>query len=321
MRGIYHTCLSSHDEVMARSVDDINYDFNSYICACLETDSRPIADSEMTTHEHFGTATDSPKVLMERKRYMYSRHFNAKYHRKGRLGERNPFILEVSGVLHLQALLSYIFRQGLHHGLSETPFGYPHNSVNAIFQKALGRVVPTDLLDRKHMGKHLPFPVCDIPSNYRMTSGGLLLREDAIDTTYVEEIYISPRTFLYHMNRLSDEKWKQEQMADNNGLPPVTLDIIEPSCYQNSMAQLMKNETFRSYRDHITDLELCNIIDNVYIPRRNVMSVYDLSASGRNTLANSIYSDFGNGKISKLLGRPSGRANIAQIRRCAATNY
>lgn len=318
MRKLYHIAFSSHNEVLFRSEEDINYGFNCFALACLETESRPLADSEMTTHTHFGIHSDDPVRTFSRFRYSYTRHFNSKYGRRGPLGEEEPFLLEVNGLLHSQTMLSYVFRQGLHHGLSPTPFGYPHNSINAIFKQVLGKESDSTYISRKHMGKFLPRPARDLPSKYRMTVNGLLLREDVIDTSYVEELYLSPRNFLYQMNRMSSEEWKNEQMEDKNELPPITLETIEPTSYRPTISKLLLNENGRNFRNDITDLELCNLIDKHYVRLMRKNSIYELNHSERNNLGNRLCSDFRNGVISKLLGRNADFANLDQIRRCAA---
>lgn len=318
MRKLCHISFSSHKEVMFRSEEDINYAFNCLAVAALETESRMLADSEMTTHVHFGTFTDCAEHLFTRFRYPYSRYFNSKYGRRGRLGERHAFYLNVDGLQHSQTLLSYIFRQAHHHGLSDTPFGYKHNSINVIFSEALGKKRTYELTDRYYMTKYLPCPASKIPDGYRMSDTGLLLREDVIDSSYVEELYISPRNFLYQMNRLSSDKWLEEQTADNNGLPPVSLESIEPECFKPTLQQMLINESGRNFRNDITDLELCGLIDTFYLERIKRHTIYEINDSGRATLGNTIYTDLKSGKISKMLGRNAGLPDIEQIKRCAA---
>ena len=43
-----------------------------------------------------------------------------------------------------------------------------------------------------------------------MTDSGMLFQEDIIDTSYVEQVYITPRNYIFQMNKLSDEKWLEE---------------------------------------------------------------------------------------------------------------
>ena len=113
--------------------------FNCLALAVLETESRLLAEGFMTTHHHNLVQTDRYKELMYRSRYAYARYFNAKYSRTGQLGENKYFSLEVEGLHHTIAALNYALRQGLHHGLTSTPFEYPHCSANAFFRKELGK--------------------------------------------------------------------------------------------------------------------------------------------------------------------------------------
>lgn len=318
MRKTCHISFSSHEEVLFRSREDINYGFNCIAIACMYTESRLIADSEMTTHLHLGVQTDSPKELFHRGRYAYSRYFNSKYHRHGNLGEKYPFILETGGLLHTQTMVSYICRQGLHHGLTPTPFAYPHNSVNSYFRKELGKADPVDLMPRNQWYKYVPDSQYAIPDGFRMDASGLLLREDVVDVAYVQLLYVSPRNFLYQMNRLSDDRWEEEQTTDKSGFPPVTLDGIEPQFYSPCISQMLINESGRSCSGRITDLELCSLIDNRYVPQMGKVRVYDLTLCERESLGNTLIEDYRNGRIAKMLGRDPGFPDSDQIKRCAA---
>lgn len=54
----------------------------------------------------------------------------------------------------------------------------------------------------------------------------------------------------------------------------------------------------------MNDLQLCEMIDNQYVPRYQAMSVYQLSSSQKNAIASGLYRH-------RLAGE-------AQIRRCLA---
>ena len=92
MRKTVHLCLSSHDEIMYRSEEDLNMGFNCLALAVLETESRLLAEGFMTTHHHNLVQTDRYKELMYRSRYAYARYFNAKYSRTGQLGEKKVLL-------------------------------------------------------------------------------------------------------------------------------------------------------------------------------------------------------------------------------------
>ena len=138
----------------------------------------------MSTHFHSMAFTDRLKELIRIERYSYTRYFNAKYERKGRLGEMKPFILPIEGLYHITVALNYVLRQGLHHGITATPFGYPHCSANAFFRKELGRTPPEKLMPPELRYKYLP-DRSSVPADFRMDASGLLLREDILDTSII----------------------------------------------------------------------------------------------------------------------------------------
>ena len=172
MRKTVHLCLSSHDEVMYRSEADLIMGFNCLALAVLETESRLLAEGFMTTHHHYLAQTDHFKELMYRSRYAYARYFNAKYSRNGQLGERQYFSQEIEGLFHTTAALNYVIRQGLHHGLTSTPFEYPHCSANAFFRKELGRHGETQLLRDSTRYQYLPKNKSLPADRYRMSAIG-----------------------------------------------------------------------------------------------------------------------------------------------------
>ena len=148
--------------------------------------------------------------MIERAWLLYTRYFNNKYRRQGRLGEKTPFVLELEGLHHILAAICYILRNPLHHGLSLTPFGYAHSSANTYFSKELGKFNHEELLSEKHSRRYLP-RLNDYPSGYKMTRSGVYLRDTVIDTAEVENMFVTPRSFLYYMNRISGEEWRKEQ--------------------------------------------------------------------------------------------------------------
>ena len=279
MRKTVHLCLSSHDEVMFRSEADLRMGFNCFALSVLSTESRALAEGFLTTHHHSLIQTDAPKEAMFRNRNAYSRYFNTKYKRKGRLGEKLYFLLEIEGLHHTLAALNYVNRQGLHHGLATTPFDYPHGSANAFFRKQLGKDTPVTLLPAAFRNRFLPSNV-SLPERYRMNEAGLLLREDILDTAYVEELYISPRSFLFQMNRNGDEERDIEAQKKENDTQPITLDLLETGVpdYEARMARIAEQGKVNYSR--MTDIELCQLIDTQILPNLSgypeTVSIYSI---------------------------------------------
>jgi len=319
MRETVHICHTSHDEVLFRDNDDFVYGFNCLANALISTESRGLADGELTTHLHCEAQTDCPTELIQRMSFPYTHHFNAKYHRKGRLGDKGTFFVTLHDVSRIMTCASYINRQGLHHGLSETAFGYPHCSANSIFMDELGKSSPKDLMPDWKRYKHLPRS-SEIPLTVRMASDGQLLREDVIDTHYVEELYITAKNFLYQMNRMSDEIWKAEQINICKAEPPVTLETMERGTVDFNLSQMMVNEKGRVRKDAIQDIDLCSIIDKHYVPlildKDDCVSVYSLPLSGRFELGNRLYTEIKNGTLFCPIGKNPHSVSTKQLARC-----
>ena len=306
---------------MYRSEEDLNMGFNCLALAVLETETRLLAEGFMTTHHHNLVQTDHYKELMYRSRYAYARYFNAKYSRKGPLGERKYFSLEIEGLFHTTAALNYVIRQGLHHGLTSTPFEYPHCSANAFFRKELGRCRETQLLRDSNRYLYLPKNKSLPTDRYRMSANGLLLREDIIDTAYVEEIYISPRNYLFQMNKVSNERDLDEQRKENSA-PPITVELIESGVPDFNVKTAKIFEQGKVDRKRMTDLELCAIVDGQIAPRyfkySESVSIYRLSESKRATICDTLWQEcfqsrFGRNPCGFLAGK---YVTEAQLHRC-----
>ena len=107
MKRTFHLCLSSSDEVMFRDEEDYNRGFNTFALALYKTDSTGLVESFMTNHVHKLVQTADPNMFMGAFRMPYTKYFNRKYARSGALGESRHFSLEIRGLHHHLAFLSY----------------------------------------------------------------------------------------------------------------------------------------------------------------------------------------------------------------------
>lgn len=167
---------------------------NCYALALHKTDSCSLADAHMSNHRHLIAQTSCPEKLMRLTCIAYTKHFNAKYSRKGPLGEASYFCDEINGLYHLLAALSYVMRNALHHGVASTPFSYPHCSANVIFRQALGKVSECSLLNHSFKHRFVGRNV-KIPDGYLMDKSGLILREYVTAVQQVELLFTSPPQF------------------------------------------------------------------------------------------------------------------------------
>ena len=93
MKKTYHLCLSAGDEIMFRDLEDYNRGFNCFALALYKTGSTGLVESFMATHTHQVVQTNDPKEFMWHFRQPYSRYFNHKYQRTGKLGESTHFTM------------------------------------------------------------------------------------------------------------------------------------------------------------------------------------------------------------------------------------
>ena len=315
---------------MFRCHRDFVIGFNCLAGAAFQTETKILADGLMSTHWHSLVQTEYPLLFVKRGRYAYTRYFNAAYGRLGRLGEKHPFITEIEGIHRLTAALNYVNRQGLHHGISATPFGYPHCSASIYFRRDFGSAFsgmpPLILPERRY---HYLTRGSKVPESCRMDSRGLLFREDVIDVPYVEQVYISPRNYLFQMNRLSDDRSLEDQKQEKSATPLITLDVIEAGTPDFDVQQMRVNEQGRINKSRLTDLELCRLIDDFYVPwirkGEEGVSIYGCTSGEREALFEMISRDLARFRYSRdndkrtLLGRAgfAGKTcTTAQLRRC-----
>lgn len=306
MKKTYHICISSDDEVMFRDESDYNRGFNTFALALYKTDSTGLVEAHMSTHAHMIVQTSDPDRFVEAYRMPYSKYFNNKYGRSGRLGERHHFALEIKGLHHLLAAISYTLRNPLHHGVSPIPYAYPHSSVNAVFQKEMGKRPETDLIAPKSYYRHIGRNAT-CPDSYRMSNSGLFLRESVLDIVQVENLFLTPRNFDYYMGRRTSEDWIKEQSKDNISSMPITLDLIESNVHITSLNDMLILEGGRSDYRKCSDIDLCREIDSIVNNERLGSSIYTLSYGEKKELAERM--------------RHKYHVGEAQLCRCLAMNY
>ena len=303
MKRIYHLCLSAENEIMFRCAEDFIRGINCLCLANYKTNSSLLAYVFMSNHVHICIRTEDLTKFIRIFRYSYTRYFNAKYKRHGRLGEKDFFVLEIEGLHHLLTAIAYILRNPMHHGVTGTPFGYPYSSIRAIFREDFGWENNCEYLSGQHEYHHIPSHHI-LPPTFKMNALGMILPESSIDFKDVEHQFSTARTFLYYMNRLSGDKWEKEQLQDGVSNPPITLENMERGICLQEVKTMLANEHGRANYNTIKDVQLCYEIDNVILPRYGKDSIYSLSYNEKKRLAQSLVREY--------------RAPVSQICRCLA---
>ena len=258
----------------------------------------------MSDHHHGCYATKSPGELIRIARESYTKQFNNKYYRVGALGENGLYVQEVSGLRHLIAAISYILKNPPHHGVTSSPFSYPYSSANAYFRKELGKSREGELLlTPEQIKATLPRRASFNPA-WKMGVDGVFLPESVVDVEVVENAFGTVQAFNYYMGRKSGEDWKKEQ-EEENGMEPFSLENMEaPMLPRVSVDEMLRNEKARFVSAPITDMDLCKVIDEKFVPQYERKSVYHLKRLEQTEIANTLYKEY--------------HAGIKQIRRCLA---
>lgn len=350
MKQIIHCCFTSHNEVLFRDSDDVSFFINALASTSWKYGVELYADTEMSNHVHLmlsasdnhknslssgyaGTFTDkygldrNGSILYNSSNQLYlfvstlrkrmTRHFNLKYDRTGRIGERSFFSTSVSGNYHLISAFSYVLRNPLHHGVSPTPFSYPFSSVNDLFVVELGKtsrpyigatycpsyrfnskgrwvsrfssghkpdlVLPSGYIPitgRNAIKDYLPRNT-DFPDEWVMSPDGTFLRPCFEELRQTEMLFVSASSFQYNMFRKTDDKWLQEQNQDRSGQSPVCLKDIEPLHSDDDISIYLRNEKGGSFRKCFDDFSVCRIIDHDILPEFKCKSVYKLTDDQR----------------------------------------
>ena len=292
MKESYSLCFTSHDEVMFRDEADHGMFINVMAVEAYRTETEILSDAEMSNHVHVNAFSRQPMVFAGRTRMAYTKYFNAKYGRKGRMGEKGTYVLKVDGFNHQLVLNNYIFRNGLHHCAAATAFGYPFSSIREMFSADLGWERPPAVYkSRADIASFLP-RFAEFPDSYQRGGDGVFLRRSFMEIRQVELFYVSPRNFLYQMNRLTDDSWTQEQTKDRTGRP-ITLADVEPGLDEKSIAQLLDNEYGRNFnRGRMQDMDVCRLIDREILPGYGVPSIYFLSDTQKRRIAGMLKFEF-----------------------------
>lgn len=286
---------------MFRDLEDYHRGFNCFACALYKTCSTGLVESFMSTHSHMLIQANAPEEFMNAFRLSYSKYFNHKYHRSGKLGERQHFAIEIVGYHHIIAAASYTLRNALHHGVAPIPYAYPHCSANAIFSKEMGKSEIGNLLPTKSYYKYIGRRAV-YPEHYEMTECGVFTRKSVLDIPQMEALFGTARTFNFYMTRKSSEEWEAEQQKDGNGHSSVNLNIIEQGVGMHDSQKMLLFENGRADYHKISDIELCTELDLIARRQFGKHSVYELSLKDKEAIAEHLYR--------------THHLNESQIRRC-----
>ena len=309
MKRLFHICLTAHKEVLLRDIDDVRIMTNFSALAGWRSGSDILTDSIMSTHTHQTVMSESPSEYINKLIIGITKAFNYKHKRKGPLFDSRPFQIELTGPRHTQMALNYSLRQGMHHGLSETPFAYPWSTCNYLFPEERGVTGPVPVLTSRSEIRDCLSKNAEFPDEWQADRNDILLRPTFEQLNMVENWYGTARSYIFSMVRKTSAEWLEEQKKDGTDEPMITLDLLEKGFSSEDIARMLVNEGNSKYiQRQINDTEICRIIDDEMIGRFGKSSVYELSSSQKSTLARELRNDY-------------GILSASQISRCLVMDY
>lgn len=278
--SLFHIVLSSQAEVICRDRHDYIFFENQIGASALKSSICILAYAVMSNHVHIAVACTDPAGLILRIKSGYTRYFNKKYCRTGQL-ITYTYREKVRGYLRQRIMISYILRNPMHHGVSETPFQYPFSSVSVYFPDALSpclkmeapwkdKAAVTGELDGSNPEKYITsrdgIKEIRLPTDNR----GRVKLDYIVNAGMVEYLFRTARNFLHSMNRWNTEDWEREQINAKLTDGIVSLETSEPTCAH--LKEEMRGYENGSFRIHMTDLELCLYIDRELLPQMKIPS-------------------------------------------------
>ncbi len=280
MKGkFYHICFTSHNEVLCRNHTDYSILFNCIVQAVINTNSKLLAYCIMSNHVHIAVCTEGLALtnLVKRIRTSYTQMFNHIYQRNGSLGDPSFYRIELQGRCHTVTALSYILRNPMHHNVCANPYDYPFSSINLYFRKSLSSVPFVRYKNANISRCRLVRRNNVLPKNMAFDSNGQILPQNIVENTIVESLFGSYNAFQYYMHRRNYEEWSLEQLSDGNNIKPISIEYIEPFLTSDEIKRAILQSPNWQREETISDLELCHIIDEEYLPYFKVRSYAQLT--------------------------------------------
>lgn len=287
---IYHIVISSKRGLLCRDGQDYTQ-FENYIAfSALRSSCRLLAHSTMSTHAHIAIITDGPpKSFIKRLKKSYTSRFNAKYSLRGPVCAPKSYCREVHGEYAVKALICYILRNSLHHGVTEIPFQYAHSSIKAYFRKEL-RSWNNDNEKSAPVSQYIRMRTREGSMFLPVDGNGRILLSMFVNSGRVEYLFRSVRSFLHSMLRWNTEDWEKEQKKENPAAAVIDLNESEP--YTTIPLDRMRAYERGVFRLPVTDCEICEHLDKLVLPRMGILSFAHVSQEQRNDIIKYLCQQF-----------------------------
>ena len=288
---LLHICIKSENELMHREEEDYRSGISKMALAAYRTGTHIFAYAFMSTHVHLVVQSPDVSRFVSNYRNAYTRWFNIKYSRKGRLGERYFHTELLDTLYRILHAVNYVLRNPVHHLVTDTAIGYEFCSARYVFS--------SDFCLNEGRYRKSRSVFCSknrsLPDSLWLNEQGMISPKSFLEIPFVERLYMTVKNFMFYINRPS----YSDLDKPNHGEKPLDISHIEPSY---NIEELQQNEHKRSVKEFTSDMDICRIIDKELLKGRTYAQLTDLEKK----------------RIANLISRRLPRCPLKQIYRCLA---
>ncbi len=256
----------------------------------IYNDTGILAYAVMSNHVHLVAQTEKESAFMKTLRSSYTQSFNHIYGRHGTLGEIGFFSLELDGIYHQQDALTYVLQNPCNHHVVDNPFDYPFSTMNLYFRRNNLENSPslTDMnRSRTLLNRNVVF---DAPIKY--APSGMIIPESFVQTKMVENIFGTYSAFHFLTHRRNYKEWKEKQQQESKTAALVNLHSMEPILTRERINEIEENSYKWKRNSRITDMELCQIIDERILKMYNYKSYVQLTPHNKKAIAERLLAQY-----------------------------
>ena len=257
-------CIKSENELMHREEEDYRSGISKMALAAHRTGTHLFAFAFMSTHVHMVVQSPDISRFVSNYRNSYTKWFNYKYGRTGRLGERYFYTVPLDSFYRILHAVNYVLRNPVHHLVADTAIGYEFCSARYVFTEDLNMDEPRS---NRRCSRFYPENV-PLPKSLWLNENGMISPKSFLEIPAVENLYMTVKNYMFYMNRPS----YSDLDKPNAGEKPLTINNIEPSC---DIEELQQNERKRSVKDFVKDMDLCRLIDKEILSERSYAQLTD----------------------------------------------
>ncbi len=302
MKRLMHLCFTSKHEVICRNSRDYKMMISRIAQSAVYNDTGILAYAVMSNHVHLVVQTEKEDAFIKTLRSSYAQSFNHIYMRKGRLGDKGFYRLELEGIQHQQDAITYVLQNPWHHKVTDNPFDYPYSSMNLYYRKNHLEQPPHSA--NRDKNKRLLNRNVNINASVEYGPSGMVIPESFMQLRMVENIFGPYTSFHMLTHRKNYREWKYRQQQENGTSPIVSLHNVEPLLARDHIQAIEENPYRWRKGQNLTDMDLCRIIDGEILRKYKCETYIKLPHHCKKSI------------VSTLLAEYPYRVTEEQILRC-----